>query len=82
MTPESNRSALYLKDLGILIEQAAQAAREERKASTDVADSAYAEGKAMAFYEVVSLMLQQAEVFGIHPSALGLEGVVPERDII
>ncbi len=36
----------------------------------------------MAYYEVLSLMQQQAEAFQLPLEALALEGLDPERDLI
>lgn len=36
----------------------------------------------MAYYEVVSLMQQQAVAFGIEAQSLGLDDISPERDLI
>lgn len=36
----------------------------------------------MAFYEVVGLMQNQAEVFGLTDADIGLDGVDPERDVL
>ena len=36
----------------------------------------------MAYYEVLSLMLSQAEGFGLSPDDLGLDGFDPDRDVL
>ncbi len=36
----------------------------------------------MAYYEVISLMQQQAEAFGIPLTDINLEGLDPEKDVL
>lgn len=77
MTPNSH--ALYLKDLGYLIrERAVEAAEKSRRDRSD----RYAQGRAMALYEVVSLMQDQAEVFDLDLAELSLDGINPENDLL
>jgi hypothetical protein len=71
--------ANYLRDLGYLIREQAQAASE--KARENRAD-AFAQGEAHALYSVVSQMQQQAEAFAIPLSDLALDGLSPERDLL
>ena len=44
--------------------------------------SDYSRGYSYALYEVISLMQQQAQAFGIDRIAIGLEDVDPERDLL
>jgi hypothetical protein len=39
-------------------------------------------GRRMAYYEVLSLIEQQATAFGIPPKSLGLENFVADRDVL
>jgi hypothetical protein len=75
----------YLRDLGYLLKATAlEAAREatmERRMPDDV-DQAYRAGRAFAYYEVISLMQQQAEAFGLSLEAMSLANVDPARDIL
>jgi hypothetical protein len=77
-----NSEALYLRDLGFLLkERALEAlvqAREERLAGR----GEFHIGRSAAFYEVISIMLSQAEGFDIPAEALSLGGVNAERDFI
>ncbi|TZF81967.1 hypothetical protein [Cognatilysobacter lacus] len=74
--------ALYLKDLGFLLkERALEALAEARRERSDGAGD-FQSGRSAALYEVISLMLSQAENFGIPPEALSLGGVDAERDLI
>lgn len=65
----------YLRDLGTLIVGLAN--ERDRSESAD-----YDAGRRMAFYEVVTLMQQQAVAFGLTADQVGLGGVVPESDIL
>jgi hypothetical protein len=72
--------ANYLHDLGVLLLNAARAAKA---AAADAdGDDDFERGRAMALYEVVSLMQQQAAAFGIPLAALGLDDVDPERHLL
>ena len=55
-----------------------------RAAKADAArfGSEYDKGRQFAFYEVVSLLTQQADAFGIDRTIIGLAGIDPERDIL
>jgi len=87
MTPEphypagmSNVHAYYLLDVGREVRESA----EEAKRDADVAegdDRLFAQGRAMAYYEVVSLM-HQATAFGLPFADVGLQGIDPDRDLL
>jgi hypothetical protein len=81
--------AYYLRDLGYLLrERAEEATRKARsiRAGRPVPErtdaDAFDEGVAHAYYEVLSLMHNQAEAFQIPLADLALEGLDPERDLI
>jgi hypothetical protein len=42
----------------------------------------FALGRLTAYYEVLSLVKQQAEAFGIDVTALSLQGFDPDRDLL
>lgn len=71
----------YLRDLGALLKEKALEARRERDGAS-AEDRPYALGRLTAFHEVVSLMQQQAEAFGLDLEDVGLADVVPERDLL
>jgi hypothetical protein len=71
---------LYLQDLITLVKEKALDARAQRDATTGD-DRLFATGRLMAFHEIVSLMQQQADAFGIGLDELGLEQIQPERDL-
>lgn len=55
-----------------------------KAARADVAKSecGYDKGRHYALYEVVSLLAQQADAFGVDRASIGLAGVDPERDLL
>ena len=77
MTPKE----LYLMDLVTLLKEKALASKKILDtASPDT--KAEAIGRLMAFYDVIDLMRQQARAFGIEHKELGLDDIVPERDLL
>lgn len=73
----------YLRDLGNLIKENARKAKQtasEQEADTE--DYQFQTGRLMAYYEVVSLMQQQAQGFEIPLEELDLKDVNPDRDLI
>ena len=71
----SQKSENYLVDLGGEILARALDAQRNAKNTTD----AFEKGRQTAYYEVLSLMKQQAEAFGLDESAIGLKGVNLEQ---
>ena len=61
----------YLSDLGAEVLKLARKAQKDATGSCD----AFAKGRQTAFYEVLSLMKQQAEVFELDSKAIGLSGI-------
>jgi hypothetical protein len=68
----------YLLDLGHLIREKALEAKNEN----DENGSDFQSGIRMAFYDVVSLMRDQAFVFEIPLDELGLAGLNPDVDLL
>lgn len=60
-----------------LLEKAKIAKAEAKRSGAD-----YDKGRHFALYEVLSLLIQQADAFGIDRATLGLEQVDPERDLL
>ena len=73
--------AHYLRDLGFLVREAAVKAREEAHDDEDKGRE-WRQGRKSAYMEVVSLMQQQAEAFGLPLSDLALDGIDPENDLM
>jgi hypothetical protein len=72
----------YLLDLGQLVRERAEEAAEEARAGAEKhgateANRAFADGRVMGYYEVLSLMQNQAEAFGIPLEDLKLGGFDP-----
>lgn len=66
----SDTTENYLADLGREVLALAQAVRQQ-SAPADI----FQEGKRAAFYQVLTLMKQQAQAFGLDDEAIGLKGV-------
>jgi hypothetical protein len=60
-----------------LLDKAKAAKAEAARTSLD-----YDKGRHFALYEVISLLIQQAEAFGVEPASIGLAGVDPEQDLL
>ena len=60
-----------------LLDKAKAAGAEAAQSGSD-----YDKGRHFALYEVVSLLTQQADAFGIDRAAVGLAGVDAERDLL
>lgn len=68
----------YVADLGKEIIKLAQEVRSKREGS----DDEFEKGRQFAFYEILSLMRQQAIVFGLDENEIGLAGVNLEEFLI
>lgn len=80
MTDET--TANYPRDLGDLVKRSALDARVQRDSSSGEADRVFESGRLTAYYEVISLMQQQAVAFGIELGELALDDIDPERDLL
>lgn len=78
MTPDPRA---YLLDLGSLLREEALKAKRDRDNASGESKS-FEQGRLMGFYEVISLMQQQARAFNIPMGEIGLEDVEPERDLL
>lgn len=78
----SNIHQHFLHDLSILIRERATQAKQERNKAHGTDQEVFTAGQAMAWYEVASLIEQQAAAFGIDPKELGLDDFDPERDLL
>jgi uncharacterized protein (DUF3084 family) len=78
MSDKSSVHANYLRDVGLLLkERALQAQRDRVQAPSEFED-----GRVMAYYEVISLLRNEAETFGLGPDDLQLHDIDPDRDLI
>lgn len=71
--------AHYLADLGALLREEALKARD---AAIRPGADEFARGRAFAYYEAISLLLDQAHNFGLTPEDVGLEGLNPELELL
>ena len=74
----NTRAANYLLDLGMLLREMAL---EAKKTSIEN-ESEYDLGRVMAYYEVISLMQQQAKTFEIELSDLNMEEFDPDQKLL
>jgi hypothetical protein len=72
----------YLLDLGHLLREKALEAKERQQQARRSEDEAFESGRAMAYYEVMSLLVSQAESFQLPIEDLHLEGLDPDRDLL
>ncbi|SHE59231.1 hypothetical protein SAMN02745148_00733 [Modicisalibacter ilicicola DSM 19980] len=72
----------YVYDLGVLIKESAELAKAEKDASQETNADTYKLGYLMALHDVVSLMKEQADVFGIEQCLIGLDDIDPESELL
>jgi len=72
----------YLRNLGTLLKESALDARARANGAKGTPDGAFEEGRALAYWEVLSTMQSQALPFQLFLSDLGLEGFNPDRDLL
>ncbi len=83
MSSSDPKYEYYLSDLGFLLKEYALESKKrrdsERKGSDDYLFQA---GRNMAYFEVISLIQNQAENFGIDLEKLNLRGINPMKDLL
>lgn len=77
----------YLRDLGYLLKEAALESKQsfselKQSESSNEVNESFASGRALAYYEVISLMKQQAKAFSIEHSKLALSDLDPDKDLL
>ncbi len=72
------RYANYLRDFGTVLKERGLEARKRR----DTERTEFEEGRLIAYYEVLSTMLNQAEVFEVSAEDLNLQDFDPDRDLL
>jgi len=81
--PKDVKYAYYLQDLGMLIKQRALEAKQISEKEERGTEGYHLEsGRLMAYYEVISLMQQQAHGFQIPLEELDLHDIEPDRDLV
>lgn len=78
----SDQCKNYLQDLGSLLVEKMLEAKKTAGASKGGGKHDYDLGRLMAFCDVVSLMQQQAAVFDISLSEIGLADIDPENSLL
>lgn len=68
-----NNYKYYLEDLVCLLKEKAEEVREDN--SSDM----FEQGRLMAYYEVLSLLLDQASAFSIDFKSIGLDMINPDK---
>ena len=71
----------YLFDLGYLLRERAMEAKDSRDKARGTDEEAYESGRAMAYYEVMSLMVSETASFQLPIEDLHLEGLDTDRDL-
>lgn len=79
MTPTTPE--LFLRDLGTLLKEKALTAQQDA-AQGRAEDRDYKLGFLMAYHDVISLVKQQADAFGVDVRALCLDDIDPDRDLL
>ena len=72
----------YVLDLGALLKEKALEAKAQASAAAGSPEHQFELGRSMAYYEVLSLMTQQADAFGLPRAALSLRDFDPEVDLL
>jgi hypothetical protein len=72
----------YLHDLGAELRERALKAKQQAKTARGTSDEQYEQGKAIAYYEVLSLMESEAKTFELPPEDLHFEGFDADRDLM
>ncbi len=72
----------YLYDLGMLIKEKAIEAKTDKDLAIDTKDYDYKVGFLMAYNEIVSIMKQQADAFGIDQKDISLNDICPEMELL
>ena len=73
---------LYLRDLGNLVKEAARKVKTDYGGPSEDERSDFNLGRLSAMHEIVSLMQQQAEAFGLSLAELEIEDIDPDRDLL
>jgi hypothetical protein len=72
----------YLFDLAYQLRDKALQAKKAHAAAKGTEDEAFQAGRSLAYYEVMSLLISQAESFQLPIKDLHLEGLNPDRDLL
>jgi hypothetical protein len=78
MATNEAKYALYLRDLGAVLKERALATRKRR----GVERTDFENGRLIAYYEVLSTMRNQAEIFDLSAEDLNLHDIDPDRGLL
>jgi hypothetical protein len=81
--PDQNIYKNYLVDLCLIIkENAIKAKKESELLKQEKNSKEYSLGYLMAYHEIVSLIQQQANAFGIELTEIKMKDINPEKDLL
>lgn len=72
----------YLFDLDYLLREQALGAKQAAQAARGTSDESFQSGRLLAYYEVLSLLVNQARTFELPVEDLHLCGMEPDRDLL
>jgi hypothetical protein len=72
----------YLFDTGYLLREMALEARESLREAKGTTNEDFQSGRLMAYYEVMSLLISQAQTFELPIDDLHMEGLNPDRGLL
>ena len=78
----NNTHKNYLYDLGYELRDRALQAKDAAAKARGTKDEEFERGRAWAYYEVLSLMVMEAESFQLPIDDLHMDGLNPDRDLI
>lgn len=82
-TDRQQKYKLFLKDLGpIVIERALEAVNRRKPFPRGSKEYEFHCGRILGFNEVISILQQQANAFGIDLREMGLDDINPDNDLI
>ena len=71
----------YLHDLGVQLRSDAIEVKSLRSRATPE-EREFLDGKLFAYYEVLSLIVNQARTFQVDPALIGLGGFDPDKELL
>ena len=74
----ADRHANFLLDLGTLIREQASTAAESVRSAKGTPEESFELGRAFAYYEITSLIKQQAAAFELGDSEVSFAGFTPD----
>lgn len=72
----------YLKDTMYLLKESAREAKLKAKSTEGNEDHQFYLGQRMAYYEIITLLQDQANAFNIPLDVLGIADINPDSDVL